>query len=280
MPGTATPAGSSEAEAEAGTDRERALLRPGVRRRVGQARRLAHDTARATCRTAILVFGAWYFSRTCASRRVPMTRSPPTSTRSRRRHGAEAWAVLNTGLAVVGALSLVRASTPSGSVRPLFAAVPDRTRVVLAKAAALGVVGVAAGLAASVSALAVSQRELSANRLDMALTDPVAVRAAAVSAVFPAVAALIGLAVGALLRHEAAAALGAFAVSTVLPSLFRSDALALPARGGPCAARQRMAGTGQRACRARRERRTPAVGGSPGMAGRRGRLRGVGGAAA
>lgn len=229
MPGTPTPACPSRV----GTDpaRERARFGPVFAAEWGKLVVLRTTLLVPFAGTAILVLGAWYFSRHVRIAPGAHDAFAADFDPLAKAFGAEAWAVLNSGLAVVGALSLA-GEYAAGSVRPLFAAVPDRTRVVLAKAAALGVVGVGAGLAASVSALVVSQRELSVNRLDMALTDPVAVRAAAVSAVFPAVAALIGLAAGALLRHEAAAALGAFAVVTMLPSLFQSDALALPAAAG------------------------------------------------
>ena len=129
-----------------------------------------------------------------------------------------------TGLAilVVGALgALVGAREhASGMVRTTLAAVPDRPRVLLAKAAALTALLVpAATLGLALSAVVGSAYLRSTGIPTLALTDPLALRALAGSVVYLVGVGLIGMAVGVLLRTVAGAVATVMGVVLLLPQI-------------------------------------------------------------
>jgi ABC-2 type transport system permease protein len=129
----------------------------------------------------------------------------------------------------------------SGLIRATFAAVPRRVPVLLAKAVVVAVSAVPLMLATAVAALA-------ANRLLAGPGDPVPIGATAGAVAAPVAFALLGLGVGAALRHTATA-ITVFVLSMlVVPALLRA---ALPDDLGadliryvPVAAGQAMYTTG------------------------------------
>ncbi|MEU0933828.1 ABC transporter permease [Embleya sp. NPDC005971] len=132
------------------------------------------------------------------------------------------WGVLMIGAGTVGALFLVGEFT-SGLIRTTFVAVPDRRRVLLAKAAVLTTVTSAVGVLAAAASFGTAQVVLSGEGLGMSIGSPGAARGFAAAALLLPASALVGLAVGALLRGPVAALGTVFAVSVLLPEFVPAD---------------------------------------------------------
>jgi ABC-2 type transport system permease protein len=113
----------------------------------------------------------------------------------------------------------------SGMIRATFAAVPRRPLVLIAKAAVLGAVTLAAGEVTAFAAFLAGQASLPAAAPHAALGEPGVLRAVLMAGAYPALIALIGLGIGALVRHTAGAICALVGVLFVLPLLFVSPAL-------------------------------------------------------
>jgi ABC-2 type transport system permease protein len=111
----------------------------------------------------------------------------------------------------------------SGSVRTTFAAVPDRRSVVLAKAVVVTAIMTVAGFAASLGAFFWTQAILHSHHVGISITDPNAGRAVTAYALIAPVAALVGMALGALIRHGAATAVASVLLLLLLPQFFGGD---------------------------------------------------------
>ncbi|GAA3343303.1 hypothetical protein GCM10020358_41790 [Amorphoplanes nipponensis] len=99
-----------------------------------------------------------------------------------------------------------------GLIRTTFAAVPQRVPVLAGKAAALAGVVFAVSLPAVVGAFIAGQSVLAAEHLDVSFSEPGAARAIVGAALYLAVVAVIGLGVGATLRHTAGGVTAVFGV--------------------------------------------------------------------
>ncbi|MFB4297626.1 ABC transporter permease subunit [Actinomadura sp. NTSP31] len=130
---------------------------------------------------------------------------------------------------IVVATLFMTAEYRRGLIAVTFAAVPGRGRVLAAKAVVIGSVTFAAGLAGSVAAVLLGERLLRSNG---AFVLPVGtlteIRAVAGTAALLAVAAVLALAVGTIVRHGAAA-VTAVVTAIVLPYFFASPLSVLPA---------------------------------------------------
>jgi ABC-2 type transport system permease protein len=132
--------------------------------------------------------------------------------------------VVSLVLGVFGIL-MITGEFGSGLVRATFAAVPRRVPVLWAKAAALGVAALPLMLLACATSLAAGEAFLpSGQRIPLGDIDGAALLGAAVA---PVALALIGLGVGALVRHTAAAITVYVLVMLVLPAILQP---ALPER--------------------------------------------------
>jgi hypothetical protein len=105
----------------------------------------------------------------------------------------------------------------SGQIRTTFTAVPHRLRVLGAKAAAVGATAFAVGGLTAAAAFAVAQRILAERNLDAAFTDPGVPRGLLGAGLFMCVIALIGLGLGAIIRHSAGAVAGLFSLVFIAP---------------------------------------------------------------
>jgi hypothetical protein len=105
----------------------------------------------------------------------------------------------------------------SGLIRATLAAVPRRLSVLLAKATVLIMVTAPVMLVACLAALFVSQAFLGAD--GASLGDPGVLRATLGAAAAPVAVGLLGLGIGAVLRHTAAAITTLVAALLVLPAL-------------------------------------------------------------
>ncbi|MFJ3965162.1 ABC transporter permease [Streptomyces sp. NPDC090036] len=123
----------------------------------------------------------------------------------------------------IGALTVV-SEYSSGLIRTTTVAVPARGSVVLAKAAVTATLWTTVGTVISTGSFLVSQGILSGRHAGVPLTHPGAFRALAASALLAPVCALIGLALGVLLRHSAATVLTSIFTLLMLPPMFSESA--------------------------------------------------------
>jgi ABC-2 type transport system permease protein len=108
----------------------------------------------------------------------------------------------------------------SGMIRATFAAVPARSLVLAAKATVLGAVTLVAGEITAFSAFIAGQAVLTAPAPRAALGQPGVLRAVLMAGAYPALIALVGLGIGAVVRHPAGAICALVGVLFVLPLLF------------------------------------------------------------
>lgn len=124
--------------------------------------------------------------------------------------------VLMLAAGTLGVLAIV-SDYASGLARTTFAAVPARRSVVLAKAVVLVAVLSGYGLVVSGASFWASQAILSGRHIGLSLGYPGALRAIAASALLAPVCALVGLGLGALVRHTAASVVTAVVTLLMLP---------------------------------------------------------------
>jgi ABC-2 type transport system permease protein len=111
------------------------------------------------------------------------------------------------GLLLVGVLGVlaVTGEYSSGTIRATLAAVPDRPLVLAAKAAVFGVVALAAGEAAALIAFAAGRAALPASVPAPTLGQPGVLRAVLLGGAGYCLIGLLGVGLGAMLRHTPAA---------------------------------------------------------------------------
>jgi len=119
-------------------------------------------------------------------------------------------------LGTLGVLAIT-SEFSSGMIRATFAAVPRRGLLLTAKAAVLGAVTLALGEISAFAAFFAGQAVLKAPAPHAALGQPGVLRAVLMAGAYPALIALIGLGLGALIRHTAGAISAVVGVLFVLP---------------------------------------------------------------
>jgi ABC-2 type transport system permease protein len=114
-----------------------------------------------------------------------------------------ALAGISVGLLLTGILGVLTATSEhsSGTIRSTLAAIPNRPLVLAAKAAVLGAVALAAGEAASFVAFLVGRAALPAGMAGPALGQPGVLRAVALGGAGYCLIGLLGLGLGAVVRH-------------------------------------------------------------------------------
>jgi ABC-2 type transport system permease protein len=121
-------------------------------------------------------------------------------------------------IGVLGVL-LITGEFATGTIRTSYAAVPTRLPMLWGKTAALALTTLALCLPATVAAFLLGQSILSAQHLDTTFGRPGVARAVLGSALYLAAVGLLGLGLGALIRHTAGA------VAAVLGALFAPQLL-------------------------------------------------------
>lgn len=117
---------------------------------------------------------------------------------------------------VIGVM-VIGSEYSSGSVQPTFVAVPDRLRVLSAKAIVAGVTCAVAGAFTVLTAWAVTTPIYAQFGLDAQLTTPGVVPVLAGSALYIGLCALFGVGVGTLVRSTTAGSIIVFLATLVLP---------------------------------------------------------------
>lgn len=124
--------------------------------------------------------------------------------------------------AVVGVLTMTSEYT-TGSIRVTFAAVPRRGVLLAAKLAAIGLIAACIGTAVSLVAFLMGQAVLAGQHRAVGLGDPGSAQAVLSAGCYLAAMGLLGVALGALLRHTVAAVLAILALGlgpTLVGALF------------------------------------------------------------
>ena len=125
-------------------------------------------------------------------------------------------AIGQLALGVLGVLA-VTSEFSSGMIRATFAAAPRRPLVLAAKAAIVAAVALVAGEILAFVAFGVGEAVLKNPAPHAALGQPGVLRAVLMAGAYPALIALIGLGLGALIRHTAGAISAVVGVLFVLP---------------------------------------------------------------
>ncbi|TXS57400.1 ABC transporter permease [Streptomyces sp. t39] len=121
-----------------------------------------------------------------------------------------------------GALA-VTGEYSSGLIRTTFAAVPARRSVMAAKTAVVAAVTTGFGALVAAVSFAATQTILGTRGAGVPLDHPGALRVVVASALLAPVAALAGVAVGAVVRHGAGSVVGCVVVLLLLPLLLTDD---------------------------------------------------------
>jgi hypothetical protein len=131
----------------------------------------------------------------------------------------DSYAGLATGQLALGVLGVLAVTSEfsSGMIRATFAAAPRRPLVLAAKAAIVAAVALVAGEILAFVAFGVGEAVLKSPAPHAALGQPGVLRAVLMAGAYPALIALIGLGLGALIRHTAGAISAVVGVLFVLP---------------------------------------------------------------
>ena len=131
----------------------------------------------------------------------------------------DSYAGLTIGQLALGVLGVLAVTSEfsSGMIRATFAAVPRRPLVLAAKAAIVAAVTLAAGEIMAFVAFGVGEAVLKNPAPHASLGQPGVLRAVLMAGAYPALIALIGLGLGALIRHTAGAISAVVGVLFVLP---------------------------------------------------------------
>jgi hypothetical protein len=119
------------------------------------------------------------------------------------------------GLLAFGVLGVLAASSEygTGQIRTTLTAVPDRTTVFAAKALVVGGLSLILGEAAVFTSFGLGQWMLSSQHLDASLGDPGVLRALVCAGLYLCVMTVVGLGLGALIRHTAGAVAALFTLA-------------------------------------------------------------------
>jgi ABC-2 type transport system permease protein len=131
----------------------------------------------------------------------------------------DSYAGLLVGQLAVGVLGVLAITSEfsSGLIRATFAAAPRRPLVLAAKAAVIGAVALVAGEILAFAAFAVGEAVLRAPAPHATLGQPGVLRAVLMAGAYPALIGLIGLGLGAVIRHTAGAICAVVGVLFALP---------------------------------------------------------------
>jgi ABC-2 type transport system permease protein len=139
----------------------------------------------------------------------------------------------NAGITLVIAASAIGTLAVTGEygtglIRTTFSAVPARGSVMAAKVGVIAIVTTVFGAVVAAASFGLTQAILSGQHAGVSLGYPGASRVVVASALLAPLSALVGAAVGAIVRHSAAAVVGSIVILQVVP-LFIHDGKHLPA---------------------------------------------------
>jgi ABC-2 type transport system permease protein len=131
--------------------------------------------------------------------------------------GNDASVVLMLAAGAMGA-NVIVSEYGSGLIRTTFVAVPARRSVMAAKLAVVTPVLLVFGTVVSAASFGVTQAILSGRARGVSIADPGALRVVAASALLAPASALVGMAIGTIIRHTATAMVATPLVLNLLPT--------------------------------------------------------------
>jgi ABC-2 type transport system permease protein len=134
----------------------------------------------------------------------------------------EAFQILGIIACSVGAIT-VFGEYATGLIRTTFTAVPARRQVVAAKILVVSAVMLAFGALVSAASFGLTQAIYDEHRIGLSIGAPGALRAVAASALLAPLCALVGMALGAVIRHSAGTVVAAIGLLLLLPALFQGE---------------------------------------------------------
>lgn len=144
-------------------------------------------------------------------------------------------------IAVLGVL-IISGEYSTGGIKATLTAVPQRLKVLLAKAVVLAVVALAIGLVTCFAAFYVGQFFFATENVEAHLGDPHVLRAVVGGGLYVLGTGMFGYALGALLRHTAGAVTAAAALLLVVPPFLQL----LPGKWGDTITKYFTSNAGQR----------------------------------
>jgi hypothetical protein len=133
-----------------------------------------------------------------------------------------------TGLCLMLAVGAIGAMTivgeySTGLIRTTFAAVPARRSVMAAKMIVVTAVTAAFGAVVSAASFGVTQAILSGRHAGLSIGFPGALRVVVASTLLAPVSALVGLGLGAVIRHSATTMVATFVILLLLPTALSAN---------------------------------------------------------
>ncbi|WP_328584944.1 ABC transporter permease subunit [Streptomyces sp. NBC_00370] len=132
---------------------------------------------------------------------------------------ANAAMVMMLALGALGALAII-GEYSTGTIRTTFAAVPARRSVMAAKTVVVTAVTTVFGSIVAGASFGLTQAILDRRDAGISISYPGALRVVAASALLAPVCAVVGMAIGSVIRHTSATMTAAVAVILVLPIVF------------------------------------------------------------
>jgi ABC-2 type transport system permease protein len=130
-------------------------------------------------------------------------------------------AIAQLAFGTLGVL-VISSEYATGLIRTTFTAGPRRRVVLAAKAAVAGALTLAAGEVTAFTAFFTGQWALSAKHLNAALSDPGVLRGVLAAGLYLAIITLVGLGLGAVIRHTAGAIAALFALVFLIPQVIHA----------------------------------------------------------
>ncbi|MEV2229096.1 ABC transporter permease [Streptomyces phaeochromogenes] len=135
---------------------------------------------------------------------------------------ANAAMLLMLALSAIGATAIV-GEYRTGMIRTTFTAVPARRSVMSAKVCVVTAVTTVFGAAVAAASFGLTQAVLSGRHIGVPIDHPGALRVVVASALLAPVSALLGMALGTLIRHSAATMTANVVILLLLPLVFSAD---------------------------------------------------------
>lgn len=127
--------------------------------------------------------------------------------------------VMMLALGAIGALAII-GEYSTGTIRTTFAAVPARRSVMAAKTVVVTAVATVFGAIVAGTSFALTQAILAGRDAGLSMSHPGALRVVVASALLAPVCAVVGMAIGAVIRHTSATMIASVIVILVLPIVF------------------------------------------------------------
>ncbi|MGW3420343.1 ABC transporter permease [Streptomyces phaeochromogenes] len=135
---------------------------------------------------------------------------------------ANAAMILMLALSAIGATAIV-GEYRTGMIRTTFTAVPARRSVMAAKVCVVTAVTTVFGAVVAAASFGLTQAVLSGRHIGVPIDHPGALRVIVASALLAPVSALLGMALGTLIRHSAATMTANVVILLLLPLVFSAD---------------------------------------------------------